>query len=189
MRGYAQQFEALSRIGDQVAELWGAGLPLTALQRSAAEFENVGGRGQRGRQQVCSAGRSFAAAGRRSGEDRGRHPRAECGRDREAWMQMGSLCARAVVQLFIGDGDLAIRPLQDNAGDYQIMAKWLTDPRVLEFYEGRDNPFPIDRIKEKHAPRVLGEENVVPLPAGFPGRADRLRSVLPDPGGRRRLWH
>ena len=35
-------------------------------------------------------------------------------------------------------------------------------PRVLEFYEGRDNPFPIDRIKEKYAPRVLGQENVVP---------------------------
>jgi zinc protease len=41
VRGYAQQFEALSRIGDQVAELWGAGLPMTDLQRAAAEFERT----------------------------------------------------------------------------------------------------------------------------------------------------
>ena len=41
VRGYAQQFEALSRIGDQVAELWGAGLPVTDLQRAAAEFEKT----------------------------------------------------------------------------------------------------------------------------------------------------
>jgi zinc protease len=41
VRGYAQQFEALSRIGDQIAELWGAGLPMTDLQRAAAEFEKT----------------------------------------------------------------------------------------------------------------------------------------------------
>jgi aminoglycoside 6'-N-acetyltransferase len=76
---------------------------------------------------------------------------------------MAGLCARvAVVQPLIEDGELAIRPLQDNVSAYGILAKWLTDTRVLEFYEGRDNPFPIDRIKEKYAPRVLGSENVVP---------------------------
>jgi hypothetical protein len=24
------------------------------------------------------------------------------------------------------------------------MAKWLTDDKVLKYYEGRDNPFPLD---------------------------------------------
>jgi aminoglycoside 6'-N-acetyltransferase len=46
--------------------------------------------------------------------------------------------------------------------DYEIMARWLTDPCVLKFYEGRDSPLPIDRIKEKYAPRVLGSEAVAP---------------------------
>ena len=32
-RGYAQQFETLARIGDQVADLWVDGLPMTELQR------------------------------------------------------------------------------------------------------------------------------------------------------------
>ncbi len=33
VRGYSQQFESFSRIADQVAELWGHGLPMTELQR------------------------------------------------------------------------------------------------------------------------------------------------------------
>jgi zinc protease len=33
VRGYAQQFESLQRIAQQVAELWGSGLPMSELQR------------------------------------------------------------------------------------------------------------------------------------------------------------
>jgi hypothetical protein len=35
----------------------------------------------------------------------------------------------------ISDGELAIRLMRDELGDYQVMAKRLSDPRVLEFYE------------------------------------------------------
>jgi len=62
----------------------------------------------------------------------------------------------------IREGNLAIRRMRDDCRDYELMAKWLTDPRVLEFYEGRDNPLPLDRIEEKYSPRVLGQENVAP---------------------------
>lgn len=62
----------------------------------------------------------------------------------------------------IRDGDLAIRWMLDSAADYQAMAKWLTDPRVLEFYEGRDNAHPLERIKEQYSPRILRSERVVP---------------------------
>ena len=55
----------------------------------------------------------------------------------------------------IQDGDLAIRLMRDDMADFQLMAKWLTDVRVLEFYEGRDNPFPLDRVMEEYAPRAL----------------------------------
>ncbi len=41
MRGYAQQFESLGRIAGQVAGLWAAGLPMTELQREAAELDKT----------------------------------------------------------------------------------------------------------------------------------------------------
>lgn len=44
------------------------------------------------------------------------------------------------------DGALTIRPLR--VGDADIMLKWLTDPRVLEFYEGRDVHFTPETIRE-----------------------------------------
>ena len=36
-RGYAQQFETINRIGDQVADLWVDGLPMTELQKEYDE--------------------------------------------------------------------------------------------------------------------------------------------------------
>jgi aminoglycoside 6'-N-acetyltransferase len=60
------------------------------------------------------------------------------------------------------DGDLTIRRMQDTMADYQGMATWLTDERVLEFYEGRDNPFPIERIMTKYRPRTTGQHPTTP---------------------------
>ncbi|MBI3734846.1 MAG: acetyltransferase [Chloroflexi bacterium] len=62
----------------------------------------------------------------------------------------------------IEQGDIAIRLMRDEPDDYRLMAQWLTDPRVLEFYEGRDNPFPLERVIAKYSPRALGAEQVVP---------------------------
>jgi aminoglycoside 6'-N-acetyltransferase len=63
---------------------------------------------------------------------------------------------------FALDGKVSLRLMRDDSGDYEVMAGWLSDERVLEFYEGRDNPFDIGKIREKYAPRVLMEEKVVP---------------------------
>jgi zinc protease len=41
-RGYAQQFETIGRIGDQVADLWVDGLPMTELQREYDETAKAG---------------------------------------------------------------------------------------------------------------------------------------------------
>jgi aminoglycoside 6'-N-acetyltransferase len=60
------------------------------------------------------------------------------------------------------EGRYCLRRMEDSQNDYDLMARWLTDPRVLAFYEGRDNPFPIERIREKYAPRILSTEGVVP---------------------------
>ncbi|WP_346961868.1 GNAT family N-acetyltransferase [Clostridium sp.] len=58
--------------------------------------------------------------------------------------------------------EVSIRKMEDTSFDYSLMAKWLSDPEVLFYYEGRDNAFNIDRIKEKYSPRILGEEFVTP---------------------------
>lgn len=41
IRGYAQQFEALSRIADQVAQLWAADLPMSEMQRETVELDKA----------------------------------------------------------------------------------------------------------------------------------------------------
>lgn len=57
---------------------------------------------------------------------------------------------------------VGLRPMRDEEADYLLMARWLTHDRVLEWYEGRDEPHPYDRAVRKYAPRVLAEEAVVP---------------------------
>lgn len=52
--------------------------------------------------------------------------------------------------MLIKQDRITIRFMQDCIQDYQLMAKWLTDENVLEFYEGRDNPFPLERIIETY---------------------------------------
>jgi aminoglycoside 6'-N-acetyltransferase len=41
---------------------------------------------------------------------------------------------------------LRIRKLKEE--DASLLAKWLTDERVLEFYEGRDNPHDLEKVNE-----------------------------------------
>ena len=55
----------------------------------------------------------------------------------------------------IRNGEVSLRLMRDDAADYELMATWLTDPRVLEFYEGRDRPFLFDRVVQEYSPRVL----------------------------------
>jgi aminoglycoside 6'-N-acetyltransferase len=66
------------------------------------------------------------------------------------------------MSLLIHDTGLQIRLMRDTLADYQIMSTWLTDPRVLEFYEGRDRPFSLDDIRSQYGPRVRGTEDVTP---------------------------
>lgn len=49
---------------------------------------------------------------------------------------------------------LHIRMLQDSPSDIATMAKWLSDPSVLAFYDGRDNPFDENRIRESYISKI-----------------------------------
>ncbi len=41
IRGYAQQFESVGRVADEIAELWAYGLPMSELQRETTELERA----------------------------------------------------------------------------------------------------------------------------------------------------
>ena len=44
-------------------------------------------------------------------------------------------------------GKLKVRPLREK--DQTQLVKWLSDPVVLKFYEGRDNVFDLERVKKE----------------------------------------
>jgi aminoglycoside 6'-N-acetyltransferase len=62
----------------------------------------------------------------------------------------------------IRSAELSIRELGDADRDYQLMSKWLTDPLVLEYVIGRDDPRSLDRVRQEYSPRALPAEGVTP---------------------------
>jgi RimJ/RimL family protein N-acetyltransferase len=46
----------------------------------------------------------------------------------------------------ITENDIRIRTLNEN--DFPLLLKWLSDERVLEFYEGRDKKYTLEDIKK-----------------------------------------
>src|SRR6185437_5004550 len=47
----------------------------------------------------------------------------------------------------IKDEKLLVRILKEE--DKFLLAKWLSDPEILQYYEGRDNPFDVEKVEEK----------------------------------------
>lgn len=62
----------------------------------------------------------------------------------------------------IRKGDISIRPLQDRAADYSILFTWLQNPKVLEYYGGRDQAFTLALVQERYAPQVMVKAGKVP---------------------------
>ncbi|MGK7378017.1 GNAT family N-acetyltransferase [Planococcus sp. 1R117A] len=46
--------------------------------------------------------------------------------------------------MLIQNEKMIIRKLQE--ADKEVMVKWLTDPEVLKYYEGRDNPHDLEKV-------------------------------------------
>lgn len=72
--------------------------------------------------------------------------------------------------LIFEEGAYLLRRMEDSSEDYARLSRWLTDERVLAFYEGRDNPFSVEKVREKYAPRVLSAEGVIPCFMVYEGR-------------------
>ena len=47
-------------------------------------------------------------------------------------------------------GNLKVRELEEK--DKFLLIKWLSNPLVLEFYEGRDNPFNLEKVEKAFYP-------------------------------------
>ncbi|MCA9825865.1 MAG: acetyltransferase [Dehalococcoidia bacterium] len=45
--------------------------------------------------------------------------------------------------------DLVLRRLVPAGPDWRLMARWLSDPRILEWWEGRDKPYDYERAAAK----------------------------------------
>ena len=59
-------------------------------------------------------------------------------------------------------GDVSIRALADTDEDHHLLAGWLSDPTVLEWYEGRDQPFDLARVRAEYATAVQRAEGIEP---------------------------
>lgn len=58
----------------------------------------------------------------------------------------------------ITSGEINIRPMLDTAEDYQLMTKWLSDPRIYKFIYGKSKN--LKWVKNKYGPRSRKEEPV-----------------------------
>jgi aminoglycoside 6'-N-acetyltransferase len=76
--------------------------------------------------------------------------------------------------ILITDGDLKIRPLRDLGNDYLLLAGWLSDHRVLAWYQGRDRPLDLPSARDELGPIARGETEVsgciverISMPIGY----------------------
>lgn len=63
-------------------------------------------------------------------------------------------------------GDLLVRKIEKR--DNVLIAKWLSDPEVLEFYEGRDNAFDLEKVNKVF---FVNDDNEVKCIVEFKGKA------------------
>ena len=58
--------------------------------------------------------------------------------------------------------NVVVRAMRHHETDYRLLAKWLSDHRVLKWYEGRDKVFSFDAVLAKFSPRAQGADPVRP---------------------------
>jgi acetylornithine deacetylase len=57
-------------------------------------------------------------------------------------------------------GEVTVRPLTDTDDDMQAMVMWLNDPRILEWFEGRDQPSDLVAVRQHYSSSALAAEGV-----------------------------
>jgi len=67
------------------------------------------------------------------------------------------------------DGQISLRLVEDTPGEFALIARWLSDPRVLEWVYGRDNAFTVERAAEHFGPRARADDPVTAVFVLFEG--------------------
>ena len=67
--------------------------------------------------------------------------------------------------------NIGIRKMEDEITDYKHMTKWLSTEELLDYYAGRSNSFTLEKVIKKYAPRVKGEDAVIPCLIEFSQKA------------------
>jgi len=55
--------------------------------------------------------------------------------------------------------EITIRPMKNHIHDYQLMEKWRSDEKVLQFYGGRDDSYDLEKVIETYQPRIYGKRS------------------------------
>jgi aminoglycoside 6'-N-acetyltransferase len=78
------------------------------------------------------------------------------------------LSQRGTEKFIINEGNLLVSKLE--SVDKVLLSKWLSDPEILQYYEGRDNPFNIEKVEqeffsddEENITRCLVEFSGIPI--------------------------
>ncbi|WP_407936364.1 GNAT family N-acetyltransferase [Longilinea arvoryzae] len=82
-------------------------------------------------------------------------------------------------QVIIEQGDLALRKLQPHPTDYAALQRWLSDPRVLEFYAGRDQAFDLARVSAQFDPAAAAAAGETPCLIFYKGWAAGFLQFYP----------
>ena len=71
----------------------------------------------------------------------------------------------------VHDDEVGIRRMRDVHEDYELIARWRSDDRVLEFYGGRDKPLDLKAAYDELSPRVLRDDPVRPCIISLSGES------------------
>lgn len=65
-------------------------------------------------------------------------------------------------EVIFTDGQITLRKMEDIRSDYELISRWLSDERVLVYYEGRDRPYSLEAVQEAFGLKQAEEEGLIP---------------------------
>jgi RimJ/RimL family protein N-acetyltransferase len=75
------------------------------------------------------------------------------------------------VDVIVSEDELVIRPMLDEADEYERFARWRNEPHVREWWDPDDPPMTSDEARQEYGPLVRGEDPMTACVIEFEGRA------------------
>jgi aminoglycoside 6'-N-acetyltransferase len=74
------------------------------------------------------------------------------------------------MDIITGDGDLIVRRMRDERGEYALISRWRAQPHVHEWWDPDDPPPDQEEAEAQYGPRARGEEPTTPCIVELDGR-------------------